>query len=119
MSLTKHHARWDWVSFVLTWFKRMLAGAQAVAARGIRSSRYNKLRRHSSVAGFFICIALLTVSLVAIYHVYLDRTNLPDLEPFVSFNFPTIGHVYDINDQPLVELATEYRWISKYEEILR
>jgi penicillin-binding protein 1A len=50
---------------------------------------------------------------------HLDRTNLPDLEPFVRFDFPTIGHIYDTNGQPLMEMATEYRWISRYEEIPR
>jgi penicillin-binding protein 1A len=89
----------------------MPAGAQAVVARG------TKLRRWSSIAGLLICTTLITIALVAFHHVYLDRTNLPDLEPFVRFEFPTIGHVYDINDQPLMEMASEYRWISKYEDI--
>jgi hypothetical protein len=35
----------------------------------------------------------------------LDRTNLPELEPFVRFDFPTICHVYEINGQPLIEMA--------------
>src|SRR5216684_4971134 len=113
MSLTEHHtrSRWDGVSFVLTWFTHMPAGAQAVVALG------TKLRRWSSIAGLLICTTLITIALVAFHHVYLDRTNLPDLEPFVRFEFPTIGHVYDINDQPLMEMASEYRWISKYEDI--
>jgi hypothetical protein len=34
------------------------------------------------------------------------------LEPFVRFDFPTIGHIYDTNGQPLMEMATEYRSIS-------
>ena len=32
-------------------------------------------------------------------------------------SFPTIGHIYDANDQPLIELAREYRQITKYEDI--
>ena len=51
------------------------------------------------------------------YHVYFDRTNLPDIEPFTRFEFPTIGTVYDANGQPLIELAREYRQITKYEDI--
>jgi penicillin-binding protein 1A len=120
MSLTEHYrsSRWSWVSFVLSWLKRMLAGAQALESRGFRSCRYAKLSRRSSAAGLLICTTLLTVLVaVAFHHVYLDRTNLPDLEPFVRFDFPTIGHVYDIHDQPVMEMATEYRWISKYEDI--
>ena len=118
MSFTENHthSRWDGISFVLGLLRRMLADAQA-AARGIRSTRYAKLHRYSSVAELLICTLLITAAVVAFNHVYLDRTNLPDLEPFVRFDFPTIGHVYDIHDQPLMEMASEYRWISKYENV--
>src|ERR1700693_6070485 len=121
MSLTQNYTppRRDRVGFARTWFKRMLAGAQAVVAHAIRSSRYAKLSWRTSAAGLLLCTTTITVTLVAIglYHVYLDRTNLPDLEPFVRFDFATIGHIYDTNGQSLIEMATEYRWISKYEEI--
>jgi penicillin-binding protein 1A len=53
----------------------------------------------------------------ALYHVYLDRTNLPDPGPFTRFEFPSIGHVYDANGQPLIELAREYRTITQYADI--
>ena len=53
----------------------------------------------------------------ALYHVYFDRTNLPDLGPFTRFEFPAIGHVYDANGQPLIELAREYRTITQYADI--
>jgi hypothetical protein len=53
----------------------------------------------------------------ALYHVYFDRGNLPDLGPFTRFELPTIGHVYDTNGRPLIELAREYPVISKYEDI--
>jgi penicillin-binding protein 1A len=53
----------------------------------------------------------------AVYDVYFDRRNVPDLGPFTRFEFPTIGHVYDINDQPLIELAREYRQITQYRDI--
>jgi penicillin-binding protein 1A len=51
------------------------------------------------------------------YLVSFDREDLPDLGPFVRFEFPTIGHVYDANGQPLIELAREYREITQYEDI--
>jgi penicillin-binding protein 1A len=97
----------------------MPAGAQAMAARGIRGGRYAALHWRRSAAGLLLCITLIAATLVGIgfYCIYLDRTNLPDLEPFVRFDFPTIGHIYDTNGQPLMEMATEYRWISKYEDI--
>jgi penicillin-binding protein 1A len=69
-----------------------------------------------------VMVAALSVGVVlsaagAAYHLYLDRRNLPDLGPFTRFEFPTIGHVYDTNGQPLVELAREYRQIIQYEDI--
>jgi penicillin-binding protein 1A len=59
--------------------------------------------------------ALFTIG--ALYHVYFDRENLPGLELFTRFEFPTIGHVYDTNNQPLIELAREYRHITQYADI--
>ena len=95
----------------------MLVGARAMAARAIRISRYTQTGWRRSAAGLFLFAALITATVVGIglYHIYLDRTNLPDLEPFVRFDFPTIGHVYDINGQPLMEMATGHRGISRYE----
>jgi membrane peptidoglycan carboxypeptidase len=57
------------------------------------------------------------VGAAAIHYIYFDRTNLPDMASFIRFEFPTVGHIYDINGQPLVELATEYRRITKYADI--
>ena len=54
---------------------------------------------------------------IGFYHVYFDRSDLPDIEPFARFEFPTIGTVYDANGQPLIELAKEYRKITKYQDI--
>ena len=75
-----------------------------MAARAIRISRYTQTGWRRSAAGLFLFAALITATVVGIgfHHIYLDRTNLPDLEPFVRFDFPTIGHVYDINGQPPV-----------------
>jgi penicillin-binding protein 1A len=64
--------------------------------------------------------ATLAVTLFAgatLYHVYFDREDLPDLGPFARFEFPSIGHVYDANGQPLIELAREYRTITQYTDI--
>jgi penicillin-binding protein 1A len=55
-------------------------------------------------------------TLDVLQNIYLDRSNLPDLGPFTRFEFSTIGHVYDANDQPLIELAREYRQITPYED---
>ena len=66
-----------------------------------------------------LCTAPIFAALLSIgfYHVYFDRSDLPDIEAFARFEFPTIGTVYDANEQPLVELAKEYRKITRYEDI--
>ena len=66
-----------------------------------------------------MCTIVITAVLIAVvfYHIYFDRTNLPDIEPFARFEFPAIGCVYDANGQPLIELAREYRRIIKYEDL--
>lgn len=64
--------------------------------------------------------AAIGVQLVAVStftHVYRNRESLPDLGPFTRFEFPTIGHVYDANGQPLIELAAEFRHITQYTDI--
>ncbi len=76
-------------------------------------------RWKKGIVYLLVCTAVITAALVAVgfHHIYFDRTNLPDIEPFARFEFPTIGHVYDANDQPLVEVARQYRRITKYEDI--
>jgi membrane peptidoglycan carboxypeptidase len=123
MSLTVQNTplRWDWVGVVLHEFRGVLACTRVMAARGIRRGRDAALRWRRPAGGLLLSTALIAAILAGIgfYRIYLDRTNLPDLEPFVRFDFPTIGHIYDTNGQPLMEMATEYRWISRYEEIPR
>jgi penicillin-binding protein 1A len=69
----------------------------------------------SIVVATFLAVAVPVAG--AIHHLYFDRTNLPDLGSLMRFEFSTIGHVYDTNGQPLIELAREYRQISSYEDI--
>jgi len=54
-----------------------------------------------------MCTTVTTAALIAagFYHIFFDRTNLPDMEPFARFEFPEIGCVYDANGLPLIELA--------------
>ncbi len=54
---------------------------------------------------------------VELRYLYYDRANLPDLGTFARFEFPTIGHIYDTRDQPLIELAHEHRRITQYADI--
>jgi len=110
--------RWDWRGFILTVLRRLRVGA-LVAARRLHSIRLNRLSWSSGVVYLLICLTIITGAFVAagVFHVYFDRTNLPDIGPFTRFEFPSIGHIYDANDQPLIELAKEYRQITKYEDI--
>ena len=71
------------------------------------------------VAGVFACAALAVIIPAALVlgYVHGDDSDLPDPGPFVRFEFPAIGHVYDANGQPLIELAREHRSITRYEDI--
>ena len=78
-----------------------------------------KLSWKRGIVSLLVCTAVITAVFVAVgfHHIYVDRTNLPDIGPFVRFEFPAIGRIYDANDQPFIEMATEYRRNIKYEEI--
>jgi penicillin-binding protein 1A len=66
-------------------------------------------------SAFWASAAVFTIR--ALYHVYYNRENLPDPGPFMRFDFPTIGHIYDANGESVIELAREYRQITQYAEI--
>src|ERR1700722_8015398 len=51
------------------------------------------------------------------FYVNFNRANLPDLEGFIRFEPPAIGHIYDANGHVLLELGRERREIIRYEEI--
>ena len=105
---------------------RVRTGAAAAAsARGSRLIRSGGSPWTGGVIVLLACAALVAAAsagaalftLGALHHTYLDRGNLPDLGPFTRFEFPTIGHIYDTNGQPLMELAREYRQITQYDDI--
>lgn len=113
--------RWaaDAESRAVTWLKRTRARTLA-AARQFRRTHSVGLRRAARIAigttGIAGVLAAF-VLLVGLHYVYFDRNNLPDIEPFARFEFPAIGHVYDTNGQPLIELAKERRQIMQYADI--
>jgi penicillin-binding protein 1A len=116
-------ARWDSVRFVLTRFApigpRHIRVVALAAARRIRRIRLDRLSWESGVVYALICSTIISAALVAagFRHVYFDRTGLPDVEAFAAFEFPRIGHVYDVNGRSLIELAREYRQITEYKDI--
>lgn len=71
------------------------------------------------VAVLAVVAATAVAALVAgeLHYLHFDRHNLPDLGPFIRFELPTIGRIYDADRRPLMELAREYREISTYDEI--
>ena len=95
-----------WTGEAATFFARTFLEIRAASARWSRG--VIALLIGAGLVGATSVGAALFVAGAA-YDVYFDRRNLPDLGPFTRFEFPTIGHVYDINGQPLIELAREYR----------
>jgi penicillin-binding protein 1A len=96
----------------------MRLGART-AARRIRGSRLGKLPWRRGAARVLVSTTIIAATLVAgaIHYIYFDRGNLPDLRAFNRFELPTIGRVYDVNNRPLIEVASEYRQIVRYEDI--
>ena len=82
-------------------------------------SRLGRLPWRRGLVRFLVGAAIVATALVAgvIHYIYFDRTNLPDLEAFTRFELPTIGHVYDVNGRPFIEMASEYREITTYEDV--
>jgi hypothetical protein len=111
--------RWD-RALDLPWLRHSQGRSPAAACR-IVLTRLGRLNWGRSVRYFAIGATVFTAALitVGIHYVYFDRTALPDIEPFVRFEFPTIGTVYDANGQPFIELAREHRRLTKYEELPR
>ena len=64
-----------------------------------------------------LALLLLLLSAGFIHHVYFDRSGLPDIEPFIRFELPTTGRVYDARGKVLIELAREYRRVVSYDEV--
>ena len=118
LSVPYAHSRRDAAIYFPTWFKRLRARTLAAAGR-VRSIRFAKRPWQRYVLGLVFCTTPMVGAFASIgfYHLYFDRSKLPDMEAFARFEFPTVGTVYDANDQPLIELAKEYRKITKYEDI--
>lgn len=51
-----------------------------------------------------------------VHHVYFDRSNLPDVAPFVLFQPPTTGEILDARGEVVTQLARQYRRVVTYDE---
>jgi penicillin-binding protein 1A len=105
--------------------RRWTGAAAAASARESRLIRPGGSPWTRGVLAVLACAAVFAAASVAaavfmvvsLHHIYVDRRNLPDLGPFTRFEFPTVGLVTDVNGQPLIELAREYRQITQYKNI--
>jgi penicillin-binding protein 1A len=50
-------------------------------------------------------------------YINFNRMNLPDLDGFIRFEPPTMGHIYDAKGHVLAELGRERREITQYQGI--
>jgi penicillin-binding protein 1A len=75
------------------------------------------VRRTCAALAGAVVVGLALAVTGTLYHIYFNRQDLPDAGPFMRFEFPAVGHVYDTNGQPLIELAREYRAITQYADI--
>ena len=95
-------------------------GVYALAAiRRIRGGPLGRLPWRRAAGRILVGTTIVVATLAAggIHYICFDRSNLPDLQAFNRFELPTIGHIYDVNGQPLFETAAEYRKITRYEDI--
>jgi penicillin-binding protein 1A len=86
----------------------------ALVARRLRSAWS---RRSVRLAAAALAALVVLPPAWAFYHVYFDRSRLPDLEPFLRFEPPRIGEIYDARGKVLIELAHEYRRVVTYDEV--
>jgi hypothetical protein len=66
-------------------FASRLREGRAFLRRSLRSAWSHRAVR---VAVPALALALLAPAAVLLHHVYLDRSDLPDLEPFIRFRPP-------------------------------
>lgn len=52
-----------------------------------------------------------------VHHVYFDESDLPDIEPFLRFDLPATGRVYDARGTVLISVAREYRRVITHDEV--
>ena len=88
--------------------------AATLVARRLRSAWSHRSVR---VAATALAALVVLPPAWAVYHVYFDRSQLPDLDPFLRFEPPGIGEVYDARGMVLIQLAREYRRVVSYDEV--
>jgi penicillin-binding protein 1A len=95
--------------------RRRRPGRACASAACRRRSAW--LRRILLLVASSLSLLLLLLAAALIHHVYFDRSGLPDLDPFIRFEPPTTGRIYDARGKVLIELAGEYRKVVSYDEV--
>src|SRR5947208_11849925 len=101
----RERRRWALALLGRSWYKRFRTFAASVPRTQIGELPWRRITARA-LAGMAILTAILLV--VGIYYIWFDRAHLPDPRALTRFELPTIGHVYDANGQPLLEIASEY-----------
>ena len=97
---------------------RALCGRLRVARRLAARLKSTRRRRVVLLAAAFLSVTLILFPPAwLVYHVYFDRTGMPDLESFIRFEPPTTGVVRDVHGTVLIELARQYRRVVAYDEV--
>src|SRR6185436_3061021 len=100
-------------SWAVTTLRRVRAAGAAAATRLRRLWSYRAVR----VALPIVALLSLVPPVALIWHVYFDRSDLPELAPFILFQPPTTGEVLDAHGQVVIQLAREYRRVVTYDEV--
>ena len=120
MSIASHSARARWAAAIgrWGWLQGVRAGARNAAGR-VRNSAFGRLPWRRTGLRVLVGAAIVAATLAAgaVHYIYFDKSNLPDLDAFIRFDLPTVGHVYDAGGRPIVAMAAEFREITKYEDI--
>jgi penicillin-binding protein 1A len=98
---------------------RALSSASVRGARRLAARLTATTRRRAVLLAALVLLVSLPLLPVAwlVHHVYFERAGVPDLEPFIRFQPPTTGVVYDARGQVLIEVAREYRRVVSYDEV--
>lgn len=78
--------------------------------------RVYKTSRLLRIASLLAAVPLVLI-LCGITYISYNRTDLPDLDAFIRFEPPTMGHIYDANGHVLIQLGRERREIIQYKNI--
>ena len=92
------------------WLRRVGAGA----SRRLRAAWSHRAVR---IACPIVVVLLLWPPFALLHHVYFDRSDLPELAPFILFQPPTTGEVTDARGEVVIQLAREYRRVVTYDEV--